>query len=76
MAADGMARAIRPSHTPFDGDTVFAVATAKHALIGLRSHNVLRIGHLAADCLARAVARGVYSAETIGNLRSYSDTFK
>ena len=36
MAADGMARAIRPSHTPFDGDTVFAVATAKHALIGLR----------------------------------------
>jgi len=36
MAADGVARALRPVHTPFDGDLVFAVATAKRGLSGSR----------------------------------------
>jgi L-aminopeptidase/D-esterase-like protein len=69
MAHDGMARAIRPLHTPFDGDTVFAVANGR-ALpqsgpteLGLaRAAALARIGSAAADCLARAIARGVHEA--------------
>lgn len=75
MAQDGMARAVRPAHTQFDGDTVFAVSTAKRAVPGERERLVLMLGSLAADCLARAIARGVYEAETLGALRSYRDVF-
>src|SRR5215467_9530630 len=53
MAGDGLARAIRPAHTPFDGDIVFAVATAKRRITGSRPREVMRIGSLAGDCLAR-----------------------
>jgi L-aminopeptidase/D-esterase-like protein len=65
MAQDGIARAIRPAHTPFDGDTVFAIATGAPA--GARSAKegpslVARIGSAAADCLARAIARAVHFA--------------
>jgi L-aminopeptidase/D-esterase-like protein len=63
MAADGLARAIRPVHSPFDGDTVFALSTAaRPAPKGDRSFTVARIGAAAADTLARAVARGVHAA--------------
>jgi L-aminopeptidase/D-esterase-like protein len=75
MAADGFARALRPVHTPFDGDTVFAVATAKHALAEPRAFALMQLGNAAADCLARAIARGVYEAETLGEIRSYRDVF-
>ncbi len=75
MAHDGMARAVRPAHTPFDGDTVFAVSTARHGLGPARERTVLLLGHLGADCLARAIARGVYEARTLGPLRSYRDVF-
>jgi L-aminopeptidase/D-esterase-like protein len=64
MADDGLARSIRPVHTPFDGDTVFAISTGKLALADLTMLTL--VGHMAADCLARAVARGVYHAETLG----------
>jgi L-aminopeptidase/D-esterase-like protein len=66
MAQDGFARAIRPSHTPFDGDTIFVLATGAHRLTESRPHDVARIGSIAADCVARAVARGVYAAEPLG----------
>lgn len=62
MAQDGLARAIRPVHTPFDGDVVFALSTARRALADPASLTVARLGALAADCLARAVARAVYEA--------------
>src|SRR6202040_1548152 len=65
MAQDGLARAIRPVHTPQDGDTVFAIATGKHDL-GDDPLALAELGTLAADCLARAVARGVYNAATVG----------
>jgi L-aminopeptidase/D-esterase-like protein len=66
MAHDGIARAVRPAHTPFDGDTIFAVATATAELPDdrLRAAHVARLGSAAADCMARAVARGVYAART------------
>jgi L-aminopeptidase/D-esterase-like protein len=62
MAQDGLARAIRPVHAPFDGDVVFALSTARRQLDAPEAFAVARIGALAADCLARAVARGVYAA--------------
>lgn len=66
MAQDGLARAIRPAHTPLDGDVVFALSTGKRP-----TGNLARLGAEAADCAARAIARAVYSAEDLGSLRSY-----
>jgi L-aminopeptidase/D-esterase-like protein len=65
MAQDGIARAVRPAHTPFDGDTVFALASGELTLDEslLRAAQIGRIGSAAADCLARAVARAVHAAE-------------
>lgn len=60
-AHDGMARAIVPSHTPHDGDLVFAAATGARALAD-PVLDPLVLGHAAATCLARAIARGVYAA--------------
>ena len=62
MAQDGLARAIRPLHTPFDGDVVFALSTARNPRSAVDDITLARLGSLAADCLARAVARGVYHA--------------
>jgi L-aminopeptidase/D-esterase-like protein len=62
MAQDGIARAVRPAHTPFDGDTIFALASGELPLEenSLRAAQVGRIGSAAADCLARAIARAVH----------------
>lgn len=60
-AHDGMARAIVPSHTPMDGDLVFAAATGAKPLTDPVT-DTLMLGHGAATCLARAIARGVYLA--------------
>jgi L-aminopeptidase/D-esterase-like protein len=62
MAQDGIARAVRPAHTPFDGDTVFSLASGEVELRGNlhRAAGVGRIGSAAADCLARAIARAVH----------------
>jgi L-aminopeptidase/D-esterase-like protein len=74
MAQDGLARAIRPVHTPQDGDAVFAIATGTHAMS--TDHLALgELGTLAADCLARAVARGVYHAASLGAARGWRDVF-
>ncbi|MGA7676130.1 MAG: P1 family peptidase [Rhizomicrobium sp.] len=75
MAADGFARALRPVHTPFDGDLVFAVSTARRGLSGPHPVEVMRLGHMAADCLTRAIARGVYAAQTLGDFKSTRDMF-
>jgi L-aminopeptidase/D-esterase-like protein len=62
MAQDGIARAVRPAHTPFDGDAVFAIASGELALAPepLRAAQIGRIGSAAADCMARAIARAVH----------------
>ena len=59
MAQDGIARAVRPAHTPFDGDVVFALALPGPPA---DASAVSRIGSAAADTLARAIARGVFLA--------------
>ena len=62
MAQDGLARAIRPAHAPFDGDVVFALSTGRIPLADPAQRTLARIGDLAADTLARAIARGVHAA--------------
>ncbi len=62
MAQDGLARAIRPIHAPFDGDVVFTLSTARQPMPAAADYTVARIGALAADCLARAVARAAFEA--------------
>jgi L-aminopeptidase/D-esterase-like protein len=64
MAQDGLSRALRPIHTPFDGDVVFALSTGKLPPPPGSDRPLLttRIGTAAADVLARAVARAVYEA--------------
>lgn len=59
-AHDGMARAIVPSHTPFDGDLVFGVATGDAS--GVDPSQFRDIANAGATCLARAISRGVYAA--------------
>ncbi len=60
-AQDGMARAIVPSHSLLDGDLVFAAATGARPLQE-PVKDLFQLGHAAATCLARAIARGVYHA--------------
>lgn len=63
MAHDGIARAIRPAHTPFDGDTLFALASGAVTLDArVRAAGVARIGAAAADCVSRAIGRAVHLA--------------
>jgi L-aminopeptidase/D-esterase-like protein len=71
MAQDGFARAIRPVHTPYDGDVVFALSTGRRDAGPDRARTVAVLGAVAADCVARAVARAVYEAETLGPKPGY-----
>ncbi len=60
-AHDGFARALVPSHTPMDGDLIFAAATGAREMNDPVS-DTLMIGHAAAICMARAIARGIFAA--------------
>lgn len=60
-AHDGMARALVPSHTPLDGDLIFGVSTNAKPMQD-DMPDTLWLGHAAATCLARAIARGVWHA--------------
>jgi L-aminopeptidase/D-esterase-like protein len=76
MAQTGFARAIYPVHAPMDGDVVFAASTAERQidpLIGLTE-----LGMVAANVVARAIARGVHTATALplpGALPSWRDRF-
>jgi len=77
MAQTGLARAIYPVHTPLDGDVVFAAATGRKPL-GDPLLGLTELGAVAANVLARAVARGVYEATALpfpGALPSWKDKF-
>jgi D-aminopeptidase len=64
MAQDGFALALRPAHAPGDNDVVFAATTARAAATpDLR--DLTEIGMVAAECVARAVARGIYEASPL-----------
>lgn len=85
-AHDGLARSIRPAHTPVDGDTVFVLATGAvevdppssgpnpvPAAFSPETRLVTEVGIAAADCLAQAVLGGVLAAESIAGIPSYRD---
>lgn len=77
MAGAGFAMAIHPVFTPLDGDAVFAAATGQRALSD-PLHDLAKLGAIAAQCLARAIARGVYEATSLpfpGALPSWKDKF-
>ncbi len=69
MAEDGFARALRPVHTPFDGDILFALSTERQPLTD--SFTLARLGTLAADCVTRAIGRAIFEAETLGAARAF-----
>ena len=60
-AHDGLPRALRLTHAVFDGDTVFAAATGQRPLHCPRD-DMIELSAIGADCVARAIARGVYEA--------------
>ena len=64
-AQDGLGRAIRPAHSPMDGDIVFAASTAKPDEAPLDAASLADLCSSAADVLARAIARGVYLARAL-----------
>jgi L-aminopeptidase/D-esterase-like protein len=77
MAQDGLARALYPVHTPLDGDVVFAVSTGARPLAD-PTLALSALGAIAANVLARAVARGVYEAKALpfpGTLPAWKDKF-
>jgi len=76
IAQTGMARAIYPVHAPLDGDVVFAAATGKKPVDPL--FGLTELGMIAANTVARAIARGVHSATALpflGALPAWSDRF-
>jgi L-aminopeptidase/D-esterase-like protein len=81
-AHDGLARTLRPCHTPLDGDTVFALATGAvevapppdtPASMSPETALITAVGAAAADCLARAVLVGVLAAESVAGIPTYRD---
>jgi L-aminopeptidase/D-esterase-like protein len=81
-AHGGLARTIRPCHTPLDGDTVFALATGAievppdpttPASMSPETPLITAVGAAAADCLARAVLLGVLAAQSVAGIPTYRD---
>lgn len=65
MAHDGLARAIRPAHTMYDGDTIFSLAT------GAVVADINVVGAYGAEVFEQAVRRGIRSATSLGGVRSW-----
>jgi L-aminopeptidase/D-esterase-like protein len=81
-AQDGLARTIRPAHTPLDGDSVFVLATGAievepasdiPAAMSPETKLTTTIGAAAADCLAQAVMAGILAAESVAGIPTYRD---
>jgi len=78
MAQTGMSRSIYPVHSPLDGDIVFAAAMGQIPLLDPLL-SLTELGMVAANVLARAIARSVYEATALpfaGSLPSWKDKFK
>lgn len=80
---DGLARAVRPAHSMFDGDTVFALATGRRALSAVggtfaepaRAAELDRLCAAAADVFARAVVHALLAATAVPGLAAYRDVW-
>ena len=77
MAQSGLSRALYPVHTPLDGDLVFTASVGPKPLPD-PVYALSELGMVAANVLARAIARSVYEATTLpfpGALPSWRDRF-
>ena len=74
IAQAGLARAVRPAHSPLDGDMILALSTGRVALASPDRDLAVLGGH-AANCLARAVARGVHAARGRPGVPAYTDLY-
>lgn len=74
-AHDGFARALRLTHALFDGDMLFAVSTRRVAMPDDASSHI-ELGGVAADCVARAIARGIFEASRPGPLYNGPPTYR
>ncbi|MEV4312736.1 P1 family peptidase [Actinocrispum sp. NPDC049592] len=72
-AHDGLARAVRPAHSMFDGDTIFALATGTRDLAEPRPQTLDTLCTAAADTFARAMVHGLLAAKTAAGLPSYRE---
>ncbi|MDX1401647.1 MAG: P1 family peptidase, partial [Kiloniellales bacterium] len=70
MAQDGIAAAVRPAHSPYDGDILFLLSTGRKVLADPAA-DLVRLGMMASATVARAIARGVYHAESLGEQKSW-----
>jgi L-aminopeptidase/D-esterase-like protein len=70
MAHDGIARAVVPSHTLYDGDTIFALSTGSHGRV-----DTSVVGALAAQLMGQAIVNAVVHAVGVDNLPAYQDLF-
>ncbi len=68
MAHNGLARAIRPAHTMFDGDTIFALATGQG-----QTADVNVIGSFAAEASAQAIVNAIQKATSLGDVSALCD---
>ncbi|MGB9616675.1 MAG: P1 family peptidase [Desulfomonilaceae bacterium] len=80
MAQDGLARAIRPAHTMFDGDAIFCISTGDERLSPAKGFFPVpkamalnEIGASTADCVARAIIRAILKAHSMGNILAFRD---
>jgi L-aminopeptidase/D-esterase-like protein len=73
MAHDGYARAIHPVHTPFDGDTIFALSTAETETMGNESFLLGLVGALAARAMERAIVKAIKAATSLGGVPALRD---
>ncbi len=80
MAQDGLARAIRPAHTMFDGDTIFCMATGRRELpetpgffAAPHAEALNELGHTAADCVSRAIIHAVLEAGSMAGFIALAD---
>ncbi len=71
MAHDGIARTVIPSHTMYDGDTIFALSTER-----VSGFEVSIVGSLAAEAMANAIVRAIKKATTCGDIPCSTDFFK
>ena len=68
MAQDALSRVIRPVHTPFDGDVVYALSTGRQS-----GPHVAILGAVAADVLSTALERAITEATTMGGMPAARD---
>nr|NIO72433.1 peptidase S58 family protein [Anaerolineae bacterium] len=72
MAQDGLARTVRPAHTMFDGDTLFALATGSNNEPSMEA-DVNTVGAYAAEVVAEAIVRAIKTAEGVAGLPAWQD---